>query len=249
MKRLLIRADDLGYSDGVNCGIARSVNDGIIRTIGVMVNMPEVERGLDMLHVPGLCLGQHTCISAGKPLSDPKRIPSLLGSDGGFKPTRAYNLPGPDTIVLDEVILEIEAQYERFCELVGEKPGYLEGHAVFHPVFQQGLETVANRHGVLYSGMPEEGNRMRVGSAHVKIAMDSMNNDYVPLESLQRNLMEAEDDTNLIFVCHPGYLDAYILAHSQLTTPRPLEVAMLTDPNTAAWLNEQGIQRITYYDL
>ena len=249
MKRLLIRADDLGYSDGVNCGIARSVNDGIIRTVGVMVNMPEVERGLGMLHVPGLCLGQHTNISAGKPLSDPKRIPSLLGNDGGFKPTRAYNLPGPDTIVLEEVILEIEAQYERFCDLVGAKPGYLEGHAVFHSVFQQGLEIVANRHGVLYSGVPEEGNRMRVGSTYVNIAMESMNNDYAPLESLKRNLLEAPDGTNLMFVCHPGYLDAYILSHSQLTMPRPLEVAMLTDPNTAAWLDEQGIQRITYYDL
>ncbi len=249
MKRLLIRADDLGYSDGVNCGIARSVNDGIIRTIGVMVNMPEVERGLRMLHMPGLCLGQHTCISAGKPLSDPKQVPSLLGSDGGFKPTRAYNLPGPDTIVLDEVVLEIEAQYERFCALVGAKPGYLEGHAVFHTVFQQGLEIVANRHGVLYSGVPEEGNQMRVGRTYMTISMESMKNDYVPQESLKRSLTEAQDGSCTMFVCHPGYLDAYILAHSQLTTPRPLEVAMLTDPNTAAWLDEQGIQRVTYYDL
>ena len=249
MKRLLIRADDLGYSDGVNCGIARSVNQGIIRSVGVMVNMPEVESGLTMLHMPGLCLGQHTCISAGKPLSDPKRIPSLLGSDGGFKPTRAYNLPGPDTIVLDEVILEIEAQYERFCTLVGEKPGYLEGHAVFHPVFQQGLETVANRHGAKYSGVPEPGKQMRVGSTDVWMSMESMNNDYDPTASLKRSLLQASDGDCVVFVCHPGYLDDYILRHSSLTTPRPLEVAMLTDPNTAAWLDEQGIQRITYYDL
>lgn len=34
--RLLIRADDLGYSEGVNCGIAKSVRDGIIRTVGVI---------------------------------------------------------------------------------------------------------------------------------------------------------------------------------------------------------------------
>ena len=53
MKRLLIRADDLGYSDGVNCGIARSVNDGIIRSVGVMVNMPEVKNGLRMLQADG----------------------------------------------------------------------------------------------------------------------------------------------------------------------------------------------------
>ena len=249
MKRLLIRADDLGYSDGVNCGIARSVNCGIIRTIGVMVNMPEVESGLKMLRVPNLCLGQHTNISSGKPLCDPKDIASLLGKNGEFKPTRAYDTPGPETIVLDEVLLEIEAQYTRFCDLVGGKPGYLEGHAVFHPVFLQGLEIVANRHGVLFSGFREKGNQIRVGNTYVQIAMDSMRSDYVPQESLKRNLLEAPDDASLIFICHPGYLDEYILSHSSLTMPRPREVAMLTDPEVANWLDEQNIQRVTYYDL
>ena len=39
MKRLLLRADDLGYSDGVNCGIAAAVQAGLIRSVGVMTNM------------------------------------------------------------------------------------------------------------------------------------------------------------------------------------------------------------------
>ena len=249
MKRLLIRADDLGYSDGVNCGIARSVNCGIIRTIGVMVNMPEVANGLKMLNVQGLCLGQHTNISSGKPLSNPKDIPSLMGQDGFFKPTRAYHKPGTDTIHLDEVILEIEAQYDRFCDLVGEKPGYLEGHAVFHPVYLKGLEIVAARHAVTFSGFPAEGNRMRVAHTDVIMAMDSLQEDYIPLESLQRNLLQAQDGDCLIFVCHPGYLDAYILDNSSLKAPRPREVAMLTDPEVAIWLDKHNIQRMTYYDL
>lgn len=249
MKRLLIRADDLGYSDGVNCGIARSVNEGIIRSVGVMVNMPEVENGLRMLHADGLCLGQHTNISSGKPLCDPKDIPSLMGEGGLLKPTRAYHSPGTDTIVLDEVILEIEAQYRRFCMLVGEKPGYLEGHAVFHPVYEQGLEIVAKRHGVKFSGLPKQGEPMRVGNTDVLMSMDSMQQDYVPFASLKRNLLEAPDGACVVFVCHPGYLDAYILDHSSLTTPRPREVAMLTDPEVANWLDAQNIQRVTYYDL
>lgn len=249
MKRLLIRADDLGYSDGVNCGIARSVNCGIIRTIGVMVNMPEVLNGLKMLRVPGLCLGQHTNISSGKPLSNPKDIPSLMGKDGFFQPTRAYSTPGTDAIQLDEVILEIEAQYDRFCDLTGNQPGYLEGHAVFHPVFLQGLEIVASRHGVTFSGFPKEGNRMRVANTDVVMALDSLRDDYVPMESLKRNLLQTKDGDCLMFVCHPGYLDSYILDHSSLKTPRPREVAMLTDPEVEKWLDEQNIQRVTYYDL
>lgn len=249
MKRLLIRADDLGYSDGVNCGIARSVNHGIIRSVGVMVNMPEVENGLRMLQADGLCIGQHTNISSGKPLSDPKDIPSLMGENGFFKPTRAYHSPGTNAIVLDEVILEIEAQYSRFCALVGKQPGYLEGHAVFHPVFNEGLEIVATQHGIKFSGMPKKGEALRIGNTDVLMSMDSMQQDYSPFASLKRNLLEAPDGACVVFVCHPGYLDAYILEHSSLTTPRPSEVAMLTDPEVAIWLDEQNIQRVTYYDL
>jgi len=34
MKRILIRADDLGYSEGVNYSIAKSVKDGTIKNVG-----------------------------------------------------------------------------------------------------------------------------------------------------------------------------------------------------------------------
>ena len=39
MKQLLIRADDLGYSDGVNYGIAKAVNKGIVKSVGVMTKI------------------------------------------------------------------------------------------------------------------------------------------------------------------------------------------------------------------
>ena len=34
MKYLLIRADDLGYSEGVNYGIAAAVAAGLVRSVG-----------------------------------------------------------------------------------------------------------------------------------------------------------------------------------------------------------------------
>lgn len=49
MKKILVRADDLGYSEGVNCGIAKSVKEGIIRSVGVMPNMEAVTHGLKLL--------------------------------------------------------------------------------------------------------------------------------------------------------------------------------------------------------
>ncbi|MCF0246078.1 MAG: ChbG/HpnK family deacetylase, partial [Ileibacterium sp.] len=48
MNRVIVRADDLGYSRGVNLGIADAVNQGIITSVGVMTNMPETYSGLKL---------------------------------------------------------------------------------------------------------------------------------------------------------------------------------------------------------
>ena len=80
MKRLLIRADDLGFSEGTNYGIAKSIKDGIIRNVGLMPNMPAAQHGYDLIKDENVCLGQHTNICVGKPLTDSALIPSITGN-------------------------------------------------------------------------------------------------------------------------------------------------------------------------
>lgn len=166
MKRLLIRADDLGYSRGVNYGIVDSVRGGLVGSVGVMTNMESVDHGLELLDGLDVCLGQHTNICVGRPLTDPALIPSLCGPDGMFKPSGAYRdamKRGIDFVVLDEVVLEIEAQYRKFVSLVDREPSYFEGHAVASPAFFKGLEIVAERHGLplFPMGAPGEAARSR----------------------------------------------------------------------------------------
>lgn len=50
---------------------------------------------------------------------------------------------GEDFVVLEEAVLEIEAQFQRFQKLTGDKPHYFEVHAVFSNNFLKGLELVA----------------------------------------------------------------------------------------------------------
>lgn len=58
--RLIVRADDLGYSEAVNYGIEKSIKDGIVRSAGLMPNMPAAAHGLRLLEGTGACIGQHT---------------------------------------------------------------------------------------------------------------------------------------------------------------------------------------------
>ena len=59
----------------------------------------------------------------------------------------------------------------------------------------------------------------------------------------------ASDTLPNIYICHPGYLDDFILRSSSLTVNRTREVEMLCSPDMRAWLAGQDLQLITYDDL
>lgn len=247
MMKLVLRADDLGYSEGVNYGIAKSVEEGIIGSVGIMTNMPAVIHGLKLMEDTDVCLGQHTNICVGKPLTDPLLIASIINENGEFKSSKEYRQAKEDFVVLDEVILEIEAQYKRFVELTGEQPRYLDGHAVASENFFKGLEIVAERYSLKYSPFPVDG-VVKVNNKNVYINMDAINPNDDPFESLKKTIENANEEYYM-FICHPGYLDGYILKHSSLTLRRPMEVDMLCDPHTRNWLKESQVELITYDDL
>ena len=100
MKKIIVRADDLGFSRGINYGIAASVKNGIIRSVGVMVNMPDTEHGLALLKGVPVCYGLHTNICVGKPLTDPEKIPSRVDDQGNFKSSKVYRSAKEDFVAL-----------------------------------------------------------------------------------------------------------------------------------------------------
>ena len=250
--QLIIRADDIGYSEAVNYGIEKSVKDGLIRSAGLMPNMPAAAHGLKLLEGTGICIGQHTNLCLGKPCADPKLIPSLLDEEGNLKSSQTYReawKKGEEFTVLEEMVLEIEAQYLRFKELVGHEPGYFEGHAVMSKNLFKGLEIVAEKYGLKYNAMSFEGPGSFNGRPISICPMESMKPDYDPWQTLKNAVAGARADMPNVFVCHPGYLDDFILNNSSLTINRTKEVAMLCDPAVKDWLAEQAVDLISYDDI
>lgn len=249
MGRILVRADDLGYCEAVNYGIAKAVKEGIIRSVGLMPNMESAQHGVDLLKGAEVCYGQHTNICNGRPLTDPALIPSLVQANGEFKTTAEYRGAKEDFVVLEEVLLEIEAQYRRFVELVGDKPHYLEAHAVPSANLFKGLEIVAQRHGLQYLAMNPKG-AAKFRDTQLYTSMDSMLPDYNPFESLKKAaLRDVGSNGCVMMVCHPGYVDDYVYKTSFITKQRAQEVAMCIAPETKQWLAEHDIQVVTYDDL
>lgn len=251
--RILVRADDVGYCRGVNYGIADSVWNGIIRSAGVMPNMPEAQHGVDLLKGSGVCFGQHTNLCLGKPCADPARIPGLLDENGDLKSSRTYREAwkhGEEFTNLDEMIIEIEAQYHRYLELVGEKPHYFEAHAVMNANLFKGLGIVAEKYGLPLLPIDFASPCVPFGHSRLVMRMDSMNSDYDPFASLQQAVQAdyAPDECPML-VCHPGYIDEFLTHTSTMVAPRPVEVAMATASATKQWLKDHDVTVVTYDEV
>ena len=254
MKQLLIRADDVGYSYAVDLGIARSVREGLVRSVGVMPNMPEAGRGWGWIADCDIAVGQHTNVCLGRPAADPELIPSLLNKDGTFKSSRMYRAAfkeGVDFVDFDEAVIEIEAQLERFLAIVGREPDYFEAHAVASDNLNSAISHVAAEHG--YREQPisfDPTATIMCGGTPVRMVMRSMQPDYEPAQAIRDAVLCMEDGETVVYVCHPGYLDRFILENSSLTTDRTKEVDALIDPELRAWLGAQDdLRLIDYRDL
>jgi chitin disaccharide deacetylase len=254
MKQLLIRADDLGYSYAVNVGIARTVHEGLVRSVGVMPNMPEAARGISWIANTDVAVGQHTNVCLGQPCADPALIPSLLGPDGHFHSSREFRekwQAGEELIAYDEACIEVRAQHDRFVELVGREPDYFEAHAVMSENLNRAIHDVATELGLREQPISFDPTvTVTCANTSVRMVMRSTAPDYDPAAAIRRTAETMADGETIVFVCHPGYLDDFILSNSSLTTPRTKEVEALLDPNLRAWLEAQpDLQLVDYRDL
>lgn len=256
MKQLLIRADDIGYSYAVNLGIARSVNEGLVRSAGLMPNMPEAARGWEWVRDTGIAIGQHTNLCLGTPCADPARVPSLLTQGGTFKSSREFRAAfaeGHDIVDYDECVIEIEAQLARFREIVGADPDYFEAHAIQSANVTRAIHDVACRHGLKEQPASFDPTKVvRCGQTDVHMALEDMlpPEQYDPQAFVRRTVEDMADGETFVLVFHPGYLDAFILEHSSLTVNRTKEVDALIDPALRTWLEAQDdLRLITYRDL
>ena len=250
MNRILVRADDLGYCESFNYGLARAVKSGIVRCVGVMPNMEWAEHGVNLLKDTDVIFTVHANICQGRPITDPKLIPSLVDENGFFKDKELYRAAKADFVVLEEAILEVQAQFDRLVELSGKKPYMVEAHAVPSNNFMKAIAIVAQRNGVEAMKIDFATMRASIGKYFMKHSMDSGNPDYDPFESFKKAaLQEMAEDECALMVLHPGYVDKYIYDTSYITKNRALEVAFAIDPEVPKWCQENNVQLLTYADL
>ncbi len=130
-RQLIVNADDYGRTEGVTRGIIQAHCEGIVTSTTVMMNMPQVEKALELAgDYPDLGMGVHLVFTAWRPLLPPAEIPSLVDEDGYFHSQEAI-LSHPERIDTDELKAELRTQIEGL-RASGREPDHLDCHHFVH---------------------------------------------------------------------------------------------------------------------
>ena len=274
-RRILLCADDYGMAPGINAAIRKLILRGRLNATSVMTAAHYLdgdEAGdLSLLNAgsPRALLGLHVTLTAPfKPLSE------------GFAPLREGVFP--DNIEMLQLGMrrrltsaplyrEIVAQIERFFDIFGRAPDYLDGHQHVHmfPVvrdaFLQAVKDKVPRAWVRQCGRPRGAKpvtdvkglfldllsvRMRAKAQRLGIAFNPAFNgayDFTPKADFVRlfpRFLRGMPDGGLV-MCHPGFVDAALKSLDSLTDLREREVAFLDSDAFPALLERRGYELAT----
>ncbi len=152
MKSLIVNADDLGWTEGVNRGILEAFQHGIVTSASLIANGAAFAGGVAAARsAPGLGVGVHLNLSDGPPLANRKTVTTLLNKGGEFAggPERLLLRRARRGLLLTEVETEWDAQIRKVRD-AGIAPTHLDGHKHVHMLpglFEIALK-LAKRHGI-----------------------------------------------------------------------------------------------------
>jgi hopanoid biosynthesis associated protein HpnK len=137
VRRLIVNADDFGYTAGVNRAVAETHSHGIVTSSTLMANGAAFEDAVTMAKdLPRLSVGCHVVLIDGEPLLDPARLPTLTSNGSapaafrdGLKSFAARALAGK--INPDEVEAETGAQIRKI-QAAGIIVSHIDSHKHTH---------------------------------------------------------------------------------------------------------------------
>jgi predicted glycoside hydrolase/deacetylase ChbG (UPF0249 family) len=247
---LIVNADDLGRTAGINDGIFAAHERGVVTSATLMVAYPAATAAVRAaVRHPKLGIGLHLQLSGGRPLLPAAALLSLV--DGaGFLPRR------PDERLAraapSEVHAEARAQLERFRALAGRLPTHLDSHHHSHrvPVVLEAVIALAREH-----GLPVRAASLEVAAA-LRAAKVATTDSFVEAfygedatESTLRRILESLPPGVTELMCHPGHADVELRSSSAYSDQRQREIAVLTADASRRLVCELGVELVHFGDL
>jgi predicted glycoside hydrolase/deacetylase ChbG (UPF0249 family) len=166
LRNLIVNADDLGWTEGVNRGIAEAHRNGIVTSASLLANGAAFEAGVELARtMPALGVGVHLNLSDGAPVAPRELVTSLLNERGELegRPESLLLRLARRSVLLEEVEREWDAQIQKVRDFEMQ-PTHLDGHR--HVQMLPGLFEIAlrlaKRHGIAAVRISHEESSLRV---------------------------------------------------------------------------------------
>jgi predicted glycoside hydrolase/deacetylase ChbG (UPF0249 family) len=260
--RLIVNADDFGFTRDVNAGIVEAHRSGILTATTLMANGDAFEDAIALAaEHPTLDIGCHLVLVQGRSVVDPSRsLPRNLKE-------LVQALLRREVPVYEEVSAQV-----RKIMAAGIRPSHLDTHKHTHllPPVLEAVARAAREFGIPWVRRPfdfgiDSGAQwtkravtlgMRVMRPGFASALDglrttdhfagfqitgTLNEDSLAqtLERLPAGLTE--------FMCHPGRLGPELRgAETRLKESRELELAALLSPRARTVMEQRGIELLNY---
>ncbi len=252
--KLIVNADDFGYTPGVTRGIVRAHREGIVTATTMMANAPDTDGAAEAARAAqSLDVGAHLVVTYGAPLAPAERVASLATNDGQFP--RVSELLRTGAPKAEEALIEFRAQYQRVRALIGREPSHLDTHHWVHdlPALEDALLALAMETGAAVR-THDGRQRARFRDAGVRtpdhFVREFQHTGAVHLEALL-DLLEriAEEGGVVELMCHPAEPDDTLLKGSSYAAERGIELETLTDPRVREAVARLGIDLVDYRAL
>lgn len=237
MRRLVVTADDYGYTKAINEGIVRAAKEGIVTDIAVMVltDQSDLAHGLSLLKSHGLSeVGLHTSLFPWSKTNRPQRADFI----DFFK-------HGSDEDLRSKAMAEI-AQFER---IFGHPPKFISPQFNMHGNLRL-LKVMAEY--VVSRNIPMRIPRALIESEEVsdnnysaevylkRLGVKMTDHLFAHILGADANKIKAtflselksvNDGQSVEIILHPGYHDQDTLESSSLNFERSRDLAIALDQN------------------
>jgi adenylyl-sulfate kinase len=227
---LIINADDFGLSPGVNAGVQRAHEEGIVTSAGLMVRGRGAAEAAEYARrTPSLSLGLHVDLGEWEYRDGNWRVRYQLGGGNDVAAARA----------------EARAQLELFQGLMGRDPTHVDSHQHLHvgSAATLVLAEIGQELGVPVRHLTE-GIRY-LGDFYGQSDKGFPNAETVTLSSLVRLIRRLPPGVTEIG-CHPA---ASVDFESVYGDERLLELETLCDPELRRVIEDEGIALRSFLEL
>ncbi|MFD2307182.1 carbohydrate deacetylase [Enterococcus termitis] len=258
MKKVIINADDFGYSSAVNFGIIKAFQNGALTSTTLMANMPGCAEAIQLAKEnPELGVGGHLVLTCGRPKTTGK---SLVDDQGNFYHLDQYKQVR-QSMTEAEIFAEWCCQIDHLIES-GLNLTHLDSHHHVH-TFSENLAItarIAEKYQLPFrNAFDLEKNLHLPCQKGIKGFQDLMN--YPAIRDLTRSFEENRDaclaeiqavldkvvhEEITELMVHPAFVDEQLYFHSSFNVARVKEVAILCDSQTQELLAKNNIELFHY---